>query len=123
MGFKDITKEQFLAAYNKHLPNGWTSFVYKYFSQSTKPEDMHVKKIFQGSLIGLFLFSLIATMANASRLVIGIPTVIFTILLFSFGILAFGAFIMNNGRIKKIRKELGGITAEEYNALVEKFMD
>jgi len=30
-----ITKEQFDAAYNKHLPNGWIKFAYKYFSNTT----------------------------------------------------------------------------------------
>lgn len=124
MGIETITKEQFLAAYNKYPPSGYVKFAYKYFSKSTKPEDKWLKKIFVGVLIGLFLIGFVGTILNLSRLIIGIPTIAFSIILALLCLYLFSAVIIfNNLRIRKIRKELGGITKLEYNSLVEKYMD
>ena len=114
-----ITKEQFWAAYNKFQPNGWTKFIFKYFSKSTKNEDKWVKNIFVGVEIGLFLIGMIGTILEWNKSAIGIPTIIFGILLVTLVLGGFVAVFMNNFRIRKIRKELGGISKEEYNRLVE----
>jgi hypothetical protein len=116
-----ITKEQFWAAYNKFPPNGWTKFIFKYFSKETKPEDKWLKKIFVGVELTLFLIGFLATAFNFPRIVIGISTITFSILLAILVLGGFTAVFMNNFRIGKIRKELGGISKEEYNRLVEMY--
>ena len=117
----DITKEEFLAAYNQHLPNAWTKIVFKYFSQSTKPENKWLKKIFVGVELSLFGLGMLGAILNASNTLLAVPTIPFAILLLILGISMFGAFIMNNARINKIRKILG-VTIEEYNVLVIWFL-
>ena len=117
----DITKEEFLAAYNQHLPNAWTKFVFKYFSQSTKPENKWLKKIFVGVELSLFGLGMLGAILNVSNTLLAVPTIPFAILLLILGISMFGAFIMNNARINKIRKILG-VTIEEYNVLVIWFL-
>jgi hypothetical protein len=111
-----VTREEFIEAYNRHLPNGWTKFAFKYFSQSTLKENVYVKRIVQSVLMGLFGLGFLGAVFNATRAYMLITTVSFSILLLLVGILMFGAFIMNNSRIRKIRKELG-LTIEEYNYL------
>jgi len=111
-----ISKEEFLAAYNKHLPNAWTKLAFKYFSESTKPEDKFVKKIFMGIELSLFGIGMIGAMANASNAFLGYVSIPFGILLALIAVFMFGAFIMNNSRIRKIRNILG-LTIEEYNTL------
>ena len=114
-----ITKEQFWAAYNKFLPNIWTRFIFKYFSKQTKEKDKWLKNIFIGVEVALFLAGMLGTILEWSKLAIGIPTIIFGILLVVLVLGGFVAVFMNNFRIGKIRKELGGISKEEYNRLVE----
>ncbi len=114
-----ITKEQFWAAYNKFQPNGWTKFIFRYFSKSTKNEDKWVKNIFIGVEVALFLTGMLGTILEWNKSAIGIPTIIFGILLVTLVLGGFVAVFMNNFRIRKIRKELGGISKEEYNRLVE----
>jgi len=119
-----ITKEQFLAAYNKFPPSGFIKFAFKYFSKNTKPEDKWLKNIFIGVEVTLFLLGMLGTILNWSKLAIGIPTITFSILLAILVIYLFtAAIICNNLRIRKIRKELGGISKWEYEALVTKYLD
>jgi len=115
-----ISKEQFDAVYNKYPANKWTKVAFRYFSTDTSPNDMSVINIIKYTLIGLFLIGLIGTILNFPRLLIGIATVTFTGILVLLGILMFGAFIMNNLRINKIRKELD-ITKEEYDILISAY--
>jgi hypothetical protein len=113
-----ISKEQFDVAYNKHLPSGWIKFAYKYFSKETEDGDMDVKNTVVYTLGGLFILGLIATMLNLSNKIILAFLVPYSIGLAVLVLYLFSAVILNNWRIRKIRKELGGITAEEYNILV-----
>jgi hypothetical protein len=112
-----ISKEQFNAACNKYPANAWTKFSFRYFSTNSAQQDLYISKTVKIVLIGLFLVGLIGTILNLPRILIGIATLTFTGILLLIGILMFGAFIMNNSRIKKIRKELN-ITIDEYNALL-----
>jgi hypothetical protein len=116
---ESISKEQFWAAYNKFPPTGWSKFIFKYFSRETKPEDKWLKKTFVGVEITLFLIGLLATILNLSNLIVAIPTITFCILLAILVLSGFAGVFMNNFRIGKIRKELGGISKIEYNRLVE----
>lgn len=123
MAKESITKEQFWAAYNKFPPNGWTKFIFKYFSKETKKEDKWLKNIFMGVEGALFLAGMLGTILEWSRLAIGIPTIIFSVLLVILVVSGFAAIFMNNFRIGKIRKELGGISKIEYNKLVEMYYE
>jgi ABC-type multidrug transport system permease subunit len=116
-----VTKEKFLEVYNKHLPNKWTIFAFKYFSLSTQEEDKWLSQLFTGILIALFVIGFTATVANFSKIFIAINVALMAALLVSAAVLLFGAFFMNNFRIRKIRKELG-ITRKEYNLLVGLYM-
>ena len=111
-----LTKEEFLKGYNSFPPNAWTKFAFRYFSKNTLKEDKWVSKTFQYTLIGLFLIGMIGTIFNAPNYVIAIPTLIFSILLFGIALLMSSAVIMNNFRIRKIRKFLK-ITNDEYARL------
>jgi hypothetical protein len=111
-----VTREEFIDSYNSHLPNKWTKFAFKYFSQSTLKEDLYVKRIVQSILMGLFGLGFLGAVFNATKTYMTITTISFSVLLLLVAILMFGAFIMNNSRIRKIRKELG-LTIEEYNYL------
>jgi hypothetical protein len=115
-----ITKEEFDAVYNKYPANKWTKVVFRYFSTNTLPQDMFVKNTMKYTLIGLFLIGLIGTILSLPRLLIGIATLTFTGILVLLAILMFSAFIMNNSRINKIRKELG-LTRVEYGICSKQF--
>jgi ABC-type multidrug transport system permease subunit len=112
-----ISEEHFLQVYNKYVPNKWTKFVFRYFSRSTQKKDKWVSQLLTAVFIALFLTGLTGTILGLSYVFVSIPTFILLGLLVIIGILKFGAFIMNNNRIRKIRKELG-ITKEDYDFLV-----
>jgi magnesium-transporting ATPase (P-type) len=118
-----ITKEQFWAAYNKFPPNIWTKFIFKYFSKQTKKEDKWLENIFIGVEIVLFLIGMLGAILKWNELAIVVPTIIFGILLAVLVLGGFVAVFMNNFRINKIRKELGGISIEEYNRLAEMYSE
>jgi len=115
-----ITKEQFDSASNKHLPSEWIKFAFKYFSSKTENTNLSVKRSIIGLLFGLFAVGFLGTVFNVSRILIMIPTLIYTILLFTLVIYISSAVILNNLRLIKIINELG-ITKEEYNQLINKY--
>jgi hypothetical protein len=112
-----ITKEQFDAAYNKHLPSGWIKFAYKYFSTSTEQKNMELKNGLAYFLGGLFLVGFLGTIFNANKIFIKIFVGLYAIMLSTLVLYLFSAVILNNLRIGKIKKELG-ITSDEYNSLI-----
>jgi hypothetical protein len=116
-----ISKQVFLAVYDSYLPNEWIKFTFKYFSTSTLPKDKKVSNIMRDLLIILFLLGFLGTVLNLNHSFIKCMLLPFTIILFLWGILKFGAFIMNNARIKKIMKLLK-INKDEYNALVSAYL-
>jgi len=118
----EITKEQFITAYNKHLPSKWVVFVFKYFSKSTVENDMWLRKIFIGLLTTSFILGFVGTVLKMNSVVIGIPTFVFIIILGILGFIIGNGFILNNLRVRKIIKELGGISKYEYNRLSKKYL-
>jgi len=116
----NITKEEFDNAYNKYLPNKFIIFAYKYFSKTTEKKDMWLNSIIVYILIALFLGGFVATIIDKSNDFIKIFTILYAIILTTLcgGITT--AMLMNNWRIRKIRKFLG-ITKWEYNNLVDKY--
>jgi len=115
-----ITKEQFDAAYNKHLPSSWIKFAFKYFSKSTEQKDMSIKNGVAYILGGLFVFGLLGTMFNVSTVLIKATIIPYSIILAALVLYLFSAVFLNNFRIRKIRKELD-INSDEYDALVSKY--
>ena len=114
-----LSKEDFLAVYNKHLPNKWIKLAYKYFSTSTIEEDKLPKRVFFTSLLLLFLFGFIGTIIGMNEIFIGISILMMTVIMVPMAIFRFGAFIMNRLRIRKIRKILNIEKAEyDYYALI-----
>jgi len=118
--WKTITKEQFDAAYNKFPANGWTKFIFKYFSKSTEQKNLVVSSTLAWILGGLFAAGFIETVLNLSHTLILVSVLLYAGILVVLAIGMFGALIMNNLRINKIAKTLG-VTIEDYNSLVSKF--
>ena len=117
-----LTKEEFLKGYNSYPPNAWIKFAFRYFSKNTKEKDKWVSNIAQWILMILFILGFISTAIDAPKLFIAIPTIIFSILLFSIGLLMVFGVIMNNFRIRKISKFLK-ITKKEYNLFASMYLE
>jgi len=64
-----MTKEQFLEVYNKYPPKKLWVWFFKYFSESTKPEDKLPGKILMWGLIGQVVAGIIMTASGISALV------------------------------------------------------
>lgn len=116
-----ISKEKFLEAYNRHLPGKWTKFVFKYFSQSTLKEDLWLKRTVQGILLGLFGLGMLGAIFNATHTYMMLTTIPFGIILVLVALTMSSGAILNNLRIRKIRKELG-ITKAEYEILAQLYL-
>lgn len=115
-----ITKEQFDAAYNQHLPSAWIRIAYRYFSKNTEMINYTPRQIITGILLGLFGLGMLGTILNLPHKIIGVFVITYSILLTTLVLYLFSAVFLNNWRIRKIRKILG-ITKGQYNALVSKF--
>lgn len=120
MSINTISKQQFEIIYNRHLPNAWTKFIFKYFSKSTEKKNLVVSSTIAWVLGALFLVGFGATVTNLPKLGIIIVTLTYAAILSTLVFGMFAALIMNNIRIKKIAKELG-ISVVDYNELVDKF--
>jgi len=118
----EITKEQFLTAYNNHPAKGWIKWVFKYFSKSTEKENMKLSNTIVWILLSLFLVGFFATVVNLPRIIIAIVTITYSIGLAILVLFLLAAVLVNNSRIKKIAKELG-VTLQEYNDLADKYFD
>jgi hypothetical protein len=115
-----ITKEQFDVAYNKFSPNNWIKFAYKHFSTSTEQKNMSLKNDVAYILGSLFALGLLGTILNMPPVLIKVAVIPYLIILVTLVLYLFSAVILNNLRIRKIRKELG-ITSNEYDSLLAKF--
>lgn len=120
MSWKDITREQFYAVYDKYPPNWWTRIAFKYFSRSTEKENMKPSLVVSWTLIILFLAGFFGTVFNLKHEILWGITVSFAIILATLVLSLFAAVFMNNARLKKVMKELG-VTKQEYNWLAEKY--
>jgi hypothetical protein len=115
-----ITKRQFDKAYNAHLPSGWIKFAFKYFSKQTEKENMSLRNHLVFFLLGLFLLGFFGTVLEASRAFIGIPTLIYGVVLAVLVFYLLSAVLLNNFRLRKVRKVLG-ISRAQYMVLVRKY--
>ena len=122
MSYKDITRKEFMDAYNQFKPNWWIRFAFKYFSKSTEKRNMKLSNWFVGSLLGLFLVGFFATVAKLPRAIIAPVTYTYCIALAILVIFLLIAVWMNNLRLKKVMKVLG-VTIWEYNQLADRFFE
>ena len=120
--FDAITKEQFDAAYNAHLPGPWIKFAFRYFSKSTVEEDFAPRQIIVGILLGLFGVGFLGTILKWGREILFPVTVGYSILLAVLVLYLFSAVFANNARLKKCMKILG-CSKWQWNQLVEKYFD
>jgi hypothetical protein len=118
-----ISKDDFWVAYNSFPPNKFIKFCYKYFSRETEQKDLKVKRSIVAVLLSLFGVGFIATIFNLPRPLIGAVTISYGIILSVLVLSLFAAVFMNNARIGKIRKALGGISKEYYNQLAEMYYE
>jgi len=115
-------KFKFLKAYNSFPPNNFIKFIYKYFSLNTKKEDSWLKNTIIIFLLILFLCGFVSVAFHLKNNFNLIITYIFCVLLASLILSITTAVIMNDYRIDKIRKLLGGISKEEYYNLVTYYL-
>lgn len=120
--WEKITKEQFNKACEKYPPNKWIIFAYKYFSKNTVKSDLALKNSIIFIFIALFSIGFLGTVFNASKKMIMMSTIIYSILLGVLVLYLFSAAFMNYFRLMKICEELG-VSRKEYDKLVEKFSD
>lgn len=126
---RNITREEFLSVYNKYPPGRYVIFVYKHFSKEGTNADLKPKvainKILVGILLVAFLIGFVGTVISdftgkPLRHLIGIPTVVFAIVLVGIAVLMFSARSINNLRIRKIARKMG-LPLYEYNKLADKY--
>ena len=118
--WEKITKEQFNRACEKYPPNKWITFAYKYFSKNMVKSDLALKNSIIFIFIALFSIGFLGTVFNASKKMIMMSTIIYSILLGILVLYLFSAAFMNYFRLMKICEELG-VSRKEYDKLVEKF--
>ena len=118
--WKDITREEFDAAYERYQPKRWIKFAFKYFSKSTEKKNMKLSNWVAGILLALFGVGLLGTILKWSRALIGTVTIAYSIGLAILVLFLLAAVWANNARLKKIMKILG-VNVYEYNLLVERF--
>lgn len=116
----EVTKEQFLNAYNRFPPSKWVKFVFKYFSKKTAVDDEWLRKSIISFLLFLFLVGFVGTILKWGTPVMKLATLTFVFVLVVVGIIMSTGAILNNLRIRKIRKLLG-VSRYEYNKLVDKY--
>lgn len=113
-----ITAEQFVEAYNKYPPSNFEIILFKYFSQSTKPENKWLSRTLSLILLIPFTLAFIGSVAGWHHKYIEICTYIFAGMLVPFGVLWIVTWFDHNLRIRQIRKLLG-VSKLEYNNLVK----
>jgi Na+-driven multidrug efflux pump len=116
-----ISKEEFVEAYNSFPPSAFVAFAFRYFSKETATKDKWLSYIATGMLGLLFLGGFLLTAMKGNNDIIKYLTLGFSGFLAILVSSLFAAALMNNWRIRKIRKKLGGISKAEYNSLVEKY--
>ena len=120
VNYKKITKKQFDAAYNQHLPSLWIRFAYRFFSKETEKKDMSLRNHLTFLLLGLFLMGFFGTAFKAAPAFIGTVTWIYGIVLSTLVLYLLSAVLLNNRRLKKAMKILG-VNKSQWNYLVDKY--
>jgi hypothetical protein len=126
MSLPTVTRGQFEEATKKYPPNGFTKFIFRFFSSDVKGKDIKVGKIISYFLLSLFVIGWAGTVIQEEARVdwphkiIAIVTLTYAFILVPLVLTISVAYFMNNHRIKKIAKELG-IDVLTYNSYVEMY--
>ena len=117
---KNVTKFEFLEAYDRNKPGKFISWIYKYYTTNLKQKPTPI-----GSWSSLSSFG-IATVGMILFDQLGYKTIsknfaFFYLPFLLWGILALSAYLINNARTSKIADELN-ITIEDYNILAEEYL-
>lgn len=115
-----ISKEEFYAASNKHLPNKWISFAYKYFSSSPPAGGFRLRRSMELILMVLPTFGFLGIIFDLNETIIKIIGMTYSALLILIFVYLSTISISNSRRIKKIAEELK-LSKNEYNYLANKF--
>lgn len=118
----EINKEDFLAAYESCKPNKVTKFVYKYFSLSTKPEDLFLKKWVNRVIYGLFALIFFLVIFDAKGWFVNLINFSFAGLFFSYIGIRFYGYNQINRIAYKVSEKLN-ITIDEYIIYYNKYMN
>jgi len=116
-----VTKEEFLEAWAKHPPNGWTRFAYRYFSRGTKKEDRWLSTCVFAVLIVFFLLGFFGTVLKPDVELVKYSTLALTAVLVLLFVLRMPAAVMNNLLVRRVRKELG-LTLSEYERYASMYL-
>lgn len=116
-----ISKEQFLAVYNKYPTSKWSKFSFRYFSYNTLQEDRLLAKIFVGVFMLFFFLGAVGVVFELSKIFTGICIIPMALVLLSIAVIMSGGAIKENLRIRKIRKELK-VTKGEYDILATYYL-
>lgn len=117
----DITKNEFLAAYNECKPNKLTNFMYRYFSLSTKPSDLYLKKIVNTVLMSLFGLLFLFVVINLKPEFVNPFAMVYAGLFFSYVGLRFYAYEQINKIAYKVSAKLN-ISIDEYIIYYNRYM-
>jgi len=120
---ENISETDFIKAYNSFPPNKYVKFLFKYFSEETLKKDSWLKGIVIGILSSFFLLGFIGTAIKLDSTFIGSVTIAFSIFLSVIVLNLFVAVLMNNARINKIRKALGGISKKDFNHYSDEYLN
>lgn len=118
MDVNDITREQFLAVYNKYPETKFLKFAYTHYNVKLrrKPRPIGTWAAVIGWIIGtlgIIVFDQLGMKEVALKF-------LWAYVPFAMLIISLPAHFLNNRRIKKIAKELG-VSLDQYNRLVDKY--
>jgi hypothetical protein len=102
-------------------PNKFTKFIFKHFSSEAEWKDAKLNRILISILIITFLLGFVATAFNLPRKIISITFWSYSGTLIPLVLSILDGVLMNNFRIRKIRKELG-LSKIEYNELANYYL-
>jgi len=111
---KEITKEQMIEAMEKYPPSNYVTTLYRIFG---KYSEHPIKKWFIRIEVALFGLGFLFTALGLNHTIVGIPTILFSLILVVVVLSLTVAYVMNRIRLRKAYKYLG-ISAEEWNLYV-----
>jgi hypothetical protein len=126
-----ITREEFLAIYNKYPPGRFVVFIYKHFSKEGTNKDLVPKVAISRIVVWIlaisFIIGFVGTVISdftgkPMRTFIAIPTYSFAFVLVAVGVCMFTARTINNLRIRKIARKMG-LPLYEYNKLADQYFE
>lgn len=120
--YERIGKDEFLKAYNNHLPDKYTRFVYRYCSTEVTKKDRWFKNTVMSILLSTFVIQMFCVIFEYDGIVLKASAYTFIAILFMYAILFITGWLFNTFRLKSICRELD-VTSTEYNILANYYYD